>query len=283
VYEENHGVLRATGTDPEGLPLSYAWDLDGNGSFETPGASVRFSAGGLDGPGRHTVTVKATDPGGLSATASASVAIVNQRPDAVFAVSPTTVDEGGTVTISLSGAADPSVADMAAGFTYYLWWENATGRWDVAANGLLPAGGSTSATCTSVESRTHPDSLAHKGKVIDKDGRSSSIFAQRVTVRNLPPALTIAKSTAGAGFRPTAPVELSASFADPGVTDTHTCTIAWGDGATTAGTVTETGGKGTCTGSHAYTASGNRTIQVMVRDDEGAEGSATVGITITGP
>src|SRR5919201_1005506 len=50
VYEGASVVLRATGTDPDGQSLRYAWDLNGDGAFETSGASVRFSAAGLAGP-----------------------------------------------------------------------------------------------------------------------------------------------------------------------------------------------------------------------------------------
>ena len=33
-------TLSATGADPEGTAVTFAWDLDGNGSVETPGQSV---------------------------------------------------------------------------------------------------------------------------------------------------------------------------------------------------------------------------------------------------
>ena len=44
--------VSATGSDPDGDALTYAWDLDNNGSFETPGQSATFSAAGSTGP-RH--------------------------------------------------------------------------------------------------------------------------------------------------------------------------------------------------------------------------------------
>jgi hypothetical protein len=68
-------VVTATGSDPEGGPLAYAWDLDDNGTFETPGQSATFSAAALAAPGTHTITVRATDDGGLPATDTATVTV----------------------------------------------------------------------------------------------------------------------------------------------------------------------------------------------------------------
>src|SRR5206468_467511 len=49
--------VSATGNDPENGSLTYAWDLDNNGSFETPGQTVTFSAAGLYALSSHTITV----------------------------------------------------------------------------------------------------------------------------------------------------------------------------------------------------------------------------------
>src|SRR5439155_5597903 len=71
VAEGSSITLNASGTDPEGGPLTYAWDLDDNGTFETPGQTATFSA--ADGPATPTVKVQVTDNGGLSTVAHATV------------------------------------------------------------------------------------------------------------------------------------------------------------------------------------------------------------------
>ena len=76
-------------------------------------------------------------------------------------------------------------------------------------------------------------------------------------------------------------VSVSASFTDAGTADTHTCTISWGDGTSRPGTVSESGGAGTCTGSNVYRQTGNYTITVTVTDSGGAATTKTVSISVT--
>ena len=45
-------LVTAAGTDPETTPLTYEWDLDNDGIFETPGQSATFDASTLDGAGQ---------------------------------------------------------------------------------------------------------------------------------------------------------------------------------------------------------------------------------------
>lgn len=62
-------------------PVGLAWDLDRNGSFETAGSPVTFSARGLDGPRRVEVPVRAQSPlGGRAGTSVAIVEVVNVAP-----------------------------------------------------------------------------------------------------------------------------------------------------------------------------------------------------------
>ena len=70
VLEGESVVLTASGSDPDGGAVSFAWDLDGGGCFETPGNPVTFHA---DNPQVYVVRVKVTDEEGLSTIASTEV------------------------------------------------------------------------------------------------------------------------------------------------------------------------------------------------------------------
>ena len=68
-------TLRATGSDFTSGVAGYAWDLDNNGSFETPGQSVPLASTALGGAEMITVTVKVSDYAGHSATDLATVSL----------------------------------------------------------------------------------------------------------------------------------------------------------------------------------------------------------------
>jgi uncharacterized protein len=155
-YAVNEGssiTLTATGNDPEGGALTYAWDLDNNGTFETPGQSVSFSAG--DGPASPVVHVQATDDGGETATDQATVNVLNVPPTATFSA-PASDFAGYPFTLSLSSPSDPSAADTAAGFQY---------AFD-CGSGYGAFGSATSVSCPTDDTGTR---TVH-GKIRDKDG-----------------------------------------------------------------------------------------------------------------
>ena len=71
------------------------------------------------------------------------------------------------------------------------------------------------------------------------------------------------------------PVDLTATFADPGILDTHTAIIDWGDGNTTTGTISGSDGTYTVTDSWIYGQPGVYTITLTVEDDDGGNDTMT--------
>ena len=146
--------LSATGADPNGDTLTYAWDLDNNGSYETAGQTVAFSAASIDGPATRTVGVRVSD-GSATATDTAEVTITNLPPTATF-VAPATVDAGNPFTLALTNPSDPAPADVAAGFTY---------AFD-CGSGYGPFGAAATRSCPT----SNVGVLSVGGKIRDKDG-----------------------------------------------------------------------------------------------------------------
>jgi hypothetical protein len=114
-YQVNEGgsvLLSGTGSDPEGRLLVYAWDLDNNGTFETAGQSVMFSAAELDGfaGSNRILKLQVTDIAGATATSTATVNVLNDAPTITGLTGPTAPQSVNTpVNISVSHT-DPAGA-----------------------------------------------------------------------------------------------------------------------------------------------------------------------------
>jgi len=108
--------LTGAGTDPDGDPITFEWDLDGDGVFGETGAAAAngdensqnptFETGTLDGPGSTTVTLRVTDDDSEFGLDTLLIEILNSAPD-VDAGGPYNVAEGSTLTLSGS-ATDPA-------------------------------------------------------------------------------------------------------------------------------------------------------------------------------
>jgi sugar lactone lactonase YvrE len=66
--------------DPEGLRLRYAWDLDGNGSFEKDGGTSPAITRTYTGTSTFSARVRVSDPHGGSGVAGAAVSVDSIRP-----------------------------------------------------------------------------------------------------------------------------------------------------------------------------------------------------------
>ena len=90
----------AGSSDPDGDALTFDWDLDNNGTFETSGASPLFSAAGRNGPDTQTVVLRVRD-GTFAVTDTATVNILNVPPTITsITIAPTSLDEGGSVGVN---------------------------------------------------------------------------------------------------------------------------------------------------------------------------------------
>jgi hypothetical protein len=106
-------------------------------------------------------------------------------------------------------------------------------------------------------------------------GQDSGSLAS--TVVNLPPSVNAGLDrTINTGDT----LDFQATFTDPGINDTHTATIDWGDGTNSPGLVTESNGSGTVTGSHTYSIPNSYMVTSTVTDDDGGVGTDTASVEV---
>jgi glucose/arabinose dehydrogenase/PKD repeat protein len=90
-------------TDPEGGPLRYSWDLNGDGTFGDatgPTASYTYTSDGI-----YTASLRVTDNQGASGTASVKITVGNTAPVAVIGTPKPTLTWRVGQTIKFSGHA----------------------------------------------------------------------------------------------------------------------------------------------------------------------------------
>jgi hypothetical protein len=211
-----------------------------------------------DDDGIYTITVSVTDNQGASGSDPTVVTVGNVAPAATFAAGSPIV-EGNSSALSLSDPADAS-ADTAAGFRYSFACDGLDAS---LASTYAAAGTNASSSCVFADDGTY----TVKGRIFDKDDGAAT-YAAAVVVQNAPPEV-------GPILAPTAPVPVgttvnaSAPFTDPGVLDTHTAVVEWGDGTSSNEMVAVHAGSGTASGSHVYATPGVYTVTLTVTDDDG--------------
>ena len=269
------GDLAATITWGDGT-TSAGTVTGGNGSFSVAGSHA-YAATGSD-----AVSVVLSDVHG-TATATATTTATVASP---YAGSGATLSaaEGSAVTAAIASFTDANLGDTAAAFSAsILWGDGTTTAGTVTgANGSFSVAGSHAyadegsfAVATTVTHIADAATLALAGKVTAVE---ADVFA--VTAA---PAIA---TTAGAAFSGTV-----ASFSDLYLATAAAdlaATITWGDGTTSAGTVSGGNGSFSVAGSHTYAAAGTDAVSVVLADVHGtatatAAGSATVAAVVVPP
>jgi uncharacterized repeat protein (TIGR01451 family) len=101
-------------SDPDGQPLTYAWDLDGDGQFDD--STVSRPTHTYAQPGTYTVRLRVTDTQGATGTSAALTITANNTPPSATITSPavgTTWSVGDTITFT-GTASDPQQGPLPA-------------------------------------------------------------------------------------------------------------------------------------------------------------------------
>ena len=250
-------------TDPDGNTLTFtaASSDDAVATASVSGSNVTIE--GVSA-GTATVTVTASDPGGLSATQSISVTVeaVNQAPVAEGTIDDLGLVVGGETTVDVAASfSDPDGDDL----TYAAASSDTTVA-TVSTDGAMvtvTAVGAGSATVT--VTATDPGELS-----------ATQEFGVTVEEANEPPVAegTIDDQTVDAGS--SVEVDVSASFSDP---DDDELTYAATSSDEAVATVSTSGAVVTVMG----VAEGGATVTVTASDPGMLSDSLSFGVTVTPP
>lgn len=272
--DEGVSVLVAgLGSDPDDDPLTFTWDLDNNGSFETAGQAVTFSAAGRDGPDTQTVVLQVCDPSNACATSNATVNIVNVAPT-VTLNGLSSANEGDTNSYSFT-TSDPGEPDT---FTLVSQSCGANGTLSDATFDLTGAGGFD---CTFPEGSSNSTVSV---QVADDDLANSNTDSFVVAIANVAPTVSNVQISA-TSIDENDSATLTGDITDPGA-DSFTLEIDWDD-ETAVQSISLPIGTTSFSVLHQYlddnptgTPSDVNAVIVTVVDDDGDSGTGSTSITV---
>ena len=107
-------------SDPDGNPISYQWDLDGDGAFDD--ATTAISSYTYTQPATYTAALRVTDTSGASATTSVQISAGNTAPTAIIdtPTASTTWEVGDVITFAGHATDDQEGGLPASALTWSL-------------------------------------------------------------------------------------------------------------------------------------------------------------------
>ncbi len=193
--------------------------------------------------------------------AASSVSITVDLPLTANTGGPYDIDEGSTAILDASLSADQ-------GFPIVSY------EWDLDGDGQFDDAVGITTTFTS----TLDDAIHFIGLRITDSLNAQDTTTSTVTVQNVAPLVAAGPDLE---LNPGDPVSLPpATFTDPGLADTHTALIDWGDGTIEPGLVDPVAF--TVSGAHSYAGPGFYTVTVTVTDDDGGSGSDSFLVDLGG-
>jgi PKD repeat protein len=249
----------ASASDPDGGPISYAWDIDGDGFDDGSDATEQFS---FPSPGTRTITVRVTDADGGTATAEDTVTVVgNSPPTAVIDCSPNQINQGDPVTCTSAGSSDPDGGNLR-----YEWQVD---------GGAFSEGGPTFSP-----PNLGPGSHTITLRVTDA-ANATATASDSVSVNARPVArISFADATPESGQNPQVPlVGHQVNFSGQGSNDTGGSIVAYawdvdGDGFDDGSAVNE---------QFSFSDAGTKTVTLRVVDNNGATDEETVTFRVNTP
>jgi sporulation-control protein spo0M len=270
-------VLAAiTGGDLTGLVATIDWG-DGTtsaGKFTTVGGVLTVcGTHAYSAEGQFTIEVTATNASNLSGSASMLATILSPVPSAPTVASLSTTNQ----TPVLTGTFDPVYAAV-----LQVTISNSSSYSATYTLGTSPQLTVTGASWSLNLGSTTPLAVGSYSVVVhtaNDIGESSDSAPGTLNILSTPPVVaSLSPLSARIGF----PITVAAGITG-GDTTGLTATINWGDGTTTAGTLATVNGVLTVSGSHAYSAEGQFTIEVTATNASNLSGSASTVATVLSP
>ena len=271
----NNLYISGDGVDGDYPSGSGTVDLTGTGTLSTANTFVGYGSDGTLNQSGGTQTIRGyfveNGPSGTTGTFSHTGGTPPTTTQTVDVLKPAAggapaVDEGASYTLNL--AATSSIG------------ANGISEWDVnwgdQSSESLPGDADTA---DHVYDKTGAVTIAATAL---GGGRSYPSSPVPVIVNDVPATIALIQDQqVDTGQR----VSISTTFTDPGIHETHTAVVDWGDGTVSmvqggSVTLTESHGAGTVAASHVYNTHGHYAPSIRIVDSSGAIGTAQFKIDV---